>query len=338
MEHILVPTTSINCPKNLPIKKRGKKEFIYNFLWLWKVSQEICSQETSSTSPFSKIYNAIRIFKNRLLFMAKSIRLLSALRPFLHSIKGSPINNLISQRPETVGAIVWPYQCISWDAITRLKQIEMHFNVIETSFPKLEFPINGKINFINLDDIYENLNIVIDRPKWFMREGQLVINLFLADTRIYSLAFSFSLKSNQIVAYVGALQGRNIDDVLNTYKKITKALHGLRPQDFLFEIFRIFCSTVGIDKILAVSDSSRQHRSSYFAKTEGWSKTTVNYDRIWLERGGTLDTSDFFIFGVEPNKKNIEEIPSHKRSMYRQRYTLLNTIGERIQNAYAQLG
>jgi uncharacterized protein len=270
--------------------------------------------------------------------MAKAIDMSSSLQPFLHAKKDSSINRLLVQRPDTVGVIVWPYQCKSWDAKTRLKKIEEHYSVIEEFCPKLDFHVDGALKLMNLGSIYENLHVVIDRPKWFMREGQLVINLFLADVRIYSLAFSFARESGKVVAYVGALQGRSLEGIRDLYRKITKSLYGMRPQDFLFELFRIFCRTVGVTKILAVSESYRHHRSSYFSKEEYFATSTLNYDRIWFERGGTLENPDFFVLGVEPHLKNMEEIPSNKRSMYRQRYQLLEVIEVRIQDAYVHLG
>lgn len=280
------------------------------------------------------LYYQLRHLKNRLVFLAKAVRLSNHLQPFIHPEKGSPMDRLIAQRPETVGSIVWPYQCASWDAITRLKKIEEHYSAIKDYYPTLDFHVDGALKFVNLADLYENLSVVIDRPKWFIREGQLVINLFLANVRIYSLAFSFGFQSGKVVAYVGALQGRDLDGMLEAYKKITKALYGMRPQDFLFELFRDFCRIVGVAKIFAVSDSYRHHRSSYFAKIENFAKSTLNYDRIWFERGGILDSPDFFVFDVEPQLKNMEEIPSNKRSMYRKRYKMLEVMEKRIQISY----
>lgn len=305
--------------------------------WLWKVSRDICDIKSLRTNWYVKVYNHIRIFKNRLMFITKAIYFGNSLRPFLHSLENSPINKLIAQRPETVGAIVWPYQSKSWNVITRFKQIEAHYSVIQEFFPALDFHVNEVLDIANLGDMYENLHVVIDRPKWFIREGQLVINLFLADVRIYSLAFSFSREAGRTVAYVGALQGRNIDGVLDVYKNITKALYGSRPQDFLFEIFRIFCRTIGVFKILAVADSSRHHKSDYFTKAESSAIYASSYDRVWFERGGTLDLPDFFTLSVNPHLKNIEEIPSNKRSMYNKRYRLLEAIEVRIRSSYAQL-
>ncbi|MGZ8984360.1 MAG: VirK/YbjX family protein [Methylotenera sp.] len=283
-----------------------------DFIRLWNLSELIYTGRSLSA------------LKSRLLFMMKAARLSSSLRPLLGAAEGSLINKLIKQRPETVGAIVWPYQCRTWDAKTRLNRIVEHYSVIEGLSPLIDFPVNGALKLLDLGGVYENLHVVLDQPKWFMREGQLVLNLFLDDVRIYSLAFSLAHESGKVVAYVGAMQGRNIDGLLDTYREITKAMYGMRPRDFLFKLFRAFCRAVGVSKIFAVSDSSRHHRSSYFGNKAEKKELTPNYDEIWLELGGILETSDFYVFSVDPQRRNLEEVPSKKRSMYRQRYEFLD--------------
>lgn len=264
-------------------------------------------------------------------------RFSSSLDPFLHAPEGSLIHKLIAQRPETVGAVVWPYQCCTWDAETRLSRIEEHYKVIENLPQKIDFPVDGALMLFELNNVYEKLHIVLDQPIWFMREGQLVLNLFLDNVRIFSLAFSFATESGNVVAYVGAMQGRNIDGLLDTYRQITKAMHGMRPRDFLFELFRAFCRALGVSKIYAVSDSSRHHRSSYFGNKAKNGELTLNYDEIWLERGGALLNSDFYVFNVDPQVKNLEEVPSKKRSMYRQRYEFLATTEAKMLEVCANL-
>lgn len=296
-----------------------------DFIWLWKVSERVC------------VERSLGILKNRLVFMVKAIRMSSSLQPFLHAAEGSPINRLIVQRPETLGAIVWPYQCHTWDAKIRLNRIEEHYSVIEGLSPKIDFPVDGALKLLDLGDMYEKLHVVLDQPKWFMREGQLVLNLFLDNVRIFSLAFSFARESGNVVAFVGAMQGRNIDGLLDTYREITKAMHGMRPRDFLFELFRVFCRAVGVSKIFAVSDSGRHHRSSYFGKKAEKEGLTLNYDEIWLERGGIVVTSDYFVFSVDPQRKNLEDVPSKKRSMYRRRYDFLEATEARMLEVCAHL-
>lgn len=294
-----------------------------DYIWLWNVSKQVCTWRSVST---------FKSIKNRLVFMAKAARVSSSLKPFLTATEGSSINKLIAQRPETVGAVVWPYQCLTWDAKTRLGRIEDHYRVIESLSPKIDFPVDGALKLLHMGDTYENLHIVLDQPIWFMREGQLVLNLFLDNVRIFSLAFSFAHESGNVVAYVGAMQGRNIDGLLDTYREITKAMHGMRPRDFLFELFRAFCRAVGVSKIFAVSDTSRHHRSSYFGKKEEKGELTLNYDEIWLERGGIQMTTDYFEFSMHSHIKNLEEVPSKKRAMYRRRYEFLEIMEARMQD------
>lgn len=296
-----------------------------DLIWFWDVSRTVCTG------------SVISVIKGRLVFMVKAIQMSSELEPFMRSKEGSPVNKLLVDRPETLGVIVWPYQCHTWDAKIRLSKIKEHYNVIEDLSSKLDFPVNGALKLIDLGFVYEKLHIVLDQPIWFIREGQLVINLFLDNVRIFSLAFSLSRESGKIVAYVGAMQGRKIDGLLDTYKDITKALHGMRPRDFLFELFRMLCRAIGVSNIYAVSDSSRHHRSAYFGKKMETSENILNYDEIWLERGGVLHNPDFYFLSVSPQLKNLDEVPSKKRSMYRQRFQLLDAAEAKMLEAYANL-
>lgn len=287
------------------------------YSFLWNISGDIAKKN-------------IGIPRLRFEFMLKAFVLSEHIKPLLEAEENSSLKKLILQRPETLGVIIWPYQCHTWDAKARLIRISEHYSAIETLTPKIDFPVDGALKLLNLTDMYENLHIVLDQPKWFMREGQLVINLFLGNVRILSLAFSFARESGKVVAYVGAMQGRNIDGLLDTYREITKAMHGMRPRDFLFELFRTFCRAVGISKIYAVSDAGRHHRHKYFAGKTKPQELKLKYDEIWVERGGILENSDFYVFGVTPQIKNIQELPSKKRSMYRRRYELLKIAEARM--------
>lgn len=251
--------------------------------------------------------------------------------------KNVAVQNLILERPETLGAIIWPYQCNTWDAKTRLSHIAEHYNAIEDLKFKIAFPLDGALKLLDLTNVYKGFHIVLDQPKWFMREGQLVINLFLDRTRILSLAFSFARESDNVVAYIGAIQGRNFDWSLDLNRDLTKAMYGMRPRDFLFEQFRALCRTLGVSKIYAVSNASRHHHARYFGKNNKKRELVLNYDEIWIERGGILEGSDFYIFSMNLQKKDIEQIPAKKRSMYRRRYEFLEITEVRTQEVCAHL-
>ncbi|MDO8413348.1 MAG: DUF535 family protein [Gallionellaceae bacterium] len=301
---------------------------VKNLQWLWKISAPVCEHETGGLKHKA---NKISILKRRLVFATKAAPLMNSLLGFKHPRADSPLQHAMQQRPEIVGAAMWPYICSSWSAKMALHQIEDHFKAIETMGRMFDFPVNRALLLLELGDLSPDLQVALDQPKWFMREGLFVINLFVSDIRIYSLAFSFAFESGRIAAYIGAVQGVDTAGILDDYKNLTKALQGMRPRDFLVEVFRIFCRCAGIARILAVNDSRRQHRSSYFGadKSRG---LFVDYNDIWIERGGLPYNEDFFVLALETPMKNLEDVPSKKRAMYRRRYELLQLIEERMQD------
>jgi uncharacterized protein VirK/YbjX len=295
---------------------------IHTLRRFWRWSSPVCGQK------------GLRRLRARVSFVLKAWSAQDLLRPFVAPPSGGSLQRAFQQRPEIVGAIVWPYMCSTWSSKERIQRIDEHFRLIDSMGGALDFPIDQSFELIDLGDVQESLRVVLDRPQWFMREGQLVLNLFMADVRIYSIAFSFAFEGERTVAFVGAIQGGNADGAMADYKDLTKTLHGMRPRDFLVELLRSFCRTLGVWRIYAVADASRQHRSSYFGKAKS-DTLSLNYDEIWSERGGIRHDADFFMLGPEAPLKSLEEIPSKKRSMYRKRYELLDSLHARIATACA---
>jgi uncharacterized protein VirK/YbjX len=275
----------------------------------------------------------LRGLRARLVFMAAAVRHRRVLLPMLHA--SGALGRVMARRPETIGCVVWPYVCQSWDATTRLERVRDHWSVVEQIAPALNFPPDAERELLDLATLMPGLRVVLDQPKWFLREGQAVLNLFMGDTRVLSLAFT--LRAEDVaVAYIGALQGRNIDGALDIYKALTGALHGMRPRDFLIDLFRALCAAIGVGRICAVSDASRQHRSAYFgAKAE--TLVSVDYDAIWKDRGGTPLDADFHVLTVDPERRSVEDIASKKRSMYRKRYAMLEEVESQLRDALLKM-
>lgn len=298
-----------------------------NLNWLWQISSPVCLHEAVGMK--ESWVKAIYVQKRRISFVARALKLTASLEPYMHSRPGSQLQRALKQRPEIVGVVLWPYICHSWCARTRLNQIESHYKAIASINPQFDISVQQSWQVLNLEENMAGLRVVIDQPKWFMREGLLVINLFIAETRIYSLAFSFSYESGRLVAYIGAIQGVDTEGILEEYKNLTKALHGMRPRDFLLEAFRTLCRCAGVHRIYAVDDAKRQHRGEYY---RGQAKSLFcDYNSIWMDRGGVRHDEDFFLLSVHTPVKSLEEIPSKKRAMFRRRYEFLQSIEERMQ-------
>lgn len=293
------------------------------FALYWKVSKQAYAKPGAIS------------FAQRMKFFLMAMWESEELGIWFASSETSSLRQLMDHRPQCLGAIVWPYICNSWDAGIRLRRIRGHYEVIDELGQSLAFPFGSGIKLLELSQVYESLSIIIDRPDWFIREGELAINLFVGEVRVFSLAFTLSRQDNFIIAYIGGIQGRNIPGVMETYRDITKALYGMRPRDFLIEMFRLFCRHLGVSTILAVTNSSRHHRNSYFGTRN--EKFSLNYDEVWRDRGGIKQDEDFFALEVNTPFRAIDDMPSNKRSMYRRRYDLIRKIASDMGSIIANL-
>jgi uncharacterized protein len=251
----------------------------------------------------------------------------SGLTPFLRG-GTSQLADLLRARPDVLGVLVWPYIHRAWGVSERLSAIERHYHFIEQQ-PWLHVPIGPRIRLADLSQVRPQLTLQLDRPAWFIREGELTLNLFLGALRLYSVAFSFGELEGKPVVRVGGIQGRSMSSALETYAELTKDLHGCRPRDFLVQSLFCLCASVGIDRCLAISEDDRHHRHRYFAKSHGH-MPSANYDSIWRDRGGVARDDGFFEMPTELHFRHDNEIPSRKRAQYRRRYELLHRVQSQL--------
>lgn len=248
----------------------------------------------------------------------------------------SALGRLLAQRPETIGAAVWPFQCLAWGAAERLTRIRGHFEAVDRLGPPLDFAADEKLVLLDAADYQAGVRFVLDQPRWFMREGQLTLNLFHQDFRAFSLAFSLWDGPEGLEAVIGAVQGRSSPHAMDLYRDLTKSFHGMRPRDLLIDLFRMLCRELGVRRILAVSDACRIHRSAYFGTPKG-AQVLVDYDEIWEERGGRRCSPAFFELPIEAQQRSIEEVPAKKRGMYRKRYEMLEKIEADLRGGFKAL-
>jgi uncharacterized protein len=296
---------------------------IRHIRWLWTAS--------------SKVYPGVGalIAWRRSRFVFSSIRVYAALAPLLDAPAQSSIGKLMRDRPETVGAAVWPYQCAGWNPQTRFARIRSHYSAVEKIGGVLDFPIDDRIALLDLTQIYADFYAILEQPAWFMREGQLSLSLFLNERRIYTLAFSLFEDGNKLGAFIGAMQGRDIAGALDKYRELTKAAHGMRPRDLLFEIFRMFCAEIGVQTMQAVSEDFRHHKDKrYFGDR---TKVSASYDEIWADRGGVRADATFYELKVYEPEKDLSTIPAKKRGMYRRRFELLRSLREQMHDQWGRL-
>lgn len=241
----------------------------------------------------------------------------------------------VKLRPEVLGVIEWPYIHAQWSMEERFNSLVEHHRLV-TSFPLLMIPVGLRRDLCALDDIESGLSIVLDRPQWFLREGEVSLNLFLGDVRLYTIAFNLErTPSGAVGVAVGGIQGRSIDNAKDTYAQLTKAMHGVRPRDFLISVLSLLCEEFGIESARGISDDFRHHRSDYFG-VGGKTTSSADYDGIWLDRSGALEADGFFHFVPKLVERPLEDVPSKKRAMYRRRGEFYERLRAEVRRAIAQ--
>ena len=77
-------------------------------------------------------------------------------------------------------------------------------------------------------------------------------------------------------------------NILDRYRIFTKAT-GMRPRDFLIEVFKMFCRALDVSEIRAVSNLNHPQRQKV-------SDIKLSYDQVWRERGGVYDGNGFLFY------------------------------------------
>lgn len=262
--------------------------------------------------------------KHQICLLSLTLISLPDIRKWLEISDNPLLAQALKRFPLMSGAIYWPYINHTWAMERRLATIDQHYRMLGGPAAIIAHAAFEEVDLARLDE-YDGLRLVLDKTAWFLREGEIVLNLFVNEQRIYSIVFTLGLDGNQPVVFVGALQGSNSGSALGTYRDITHALHGMRPRDFLMAALKLLCGEFGIHKILAISGDFRQHNSPYFGGKHN-KKVLVSYDKVWAEHGGKALDNGFFEIPVIIRRKSMNDVPTRKRATYRRRYQMLDKL------------
>jgi uncharacterized protein len=245
----------------------------------------------------------------------------------IEKVRGSAFDSSLAraldQDEHFFGVLMWPLVDARWTADRRLSELLLHYQEVDSIGNIFSLRLEETRTLLNFEGDLSALSLCIEWQSFFRREGQLALSLFNGTDRVFSVAFLLSKVKSERVAYVGAVQGVKQSQESDLYKNITKAAHGLRPRDLIIALFLILCEAIEVKEILAVQDCNRQHRHAYFGRNGG-ADVLADYDIIWGEQDAELNQDGFFSLLPGVRVRDIDTIPSKKRSMYRKRYEFLN--------------
>ncbi|HDR0627756.1 VirK/YbjX family protein [Pasteurella multocida] len=132
---------------------------------------------------------------------------------------------------------------------------------------------------------------------------------------IYLLTFG-KVEQSLLIAVI---QGPNFEGSKELVKVLTKKCHGLRPAYLMVEAMKALTNALGYDKLLGIP-----HKYQNKSRLVQSKRYVVDYDAIFAESAGEL--KDYWELPVQFAMKDMDSIPSNKRSMYRKRYAMLEQL------------
>ena len=242
---------------------------------------------------------------------------------------GGALERLVVDRPRYLSLLISPYMDARWSSAERVDRLVDHASTLRGPLRKYGFSVFQSLHLLDLNEIgIPDHCVIIDKPEWFCHEGLITLNLCKNSYRLFSVTFSFYREDAAVGIMIGGLQGRKRADILRHYRDFTKLALGLRPRDFLLEFVRIIARAENVVKITGVPDRFRYHRHDYFASNHR-RDLLLDYDEVWKDRGGELNTDGLFEIPVSAYRK-IDLIPSRKRSLRRRRYDLLDQLEDKV--------
>jgi uncharacterized protein VirK/YbjX len=162
------------------------------------------------------------------------------------------------------------------------------------------------------------------------REGETT--LWLHDnsrTLLASVTFSVARDAAGWQLVIGGLQGPRRDVPHEVIKHATRACYGLFPKRLLMEFIWLLASRTNMTAVYGVSDNGHVFRALRYRLSKG-RHFHASYDEFWSSVEGVKETKWRWRLPLQLERKSIEEIASKKRSEYRRRFQLLDSLAEQV--------
>jgi uncharacterized protein VirK/YbjX len=252
---------------------------------------------------------------------------LEAFRDRFGDVGNLALQEALALRPSLMASVIHPYLNVDWRFDQKLDAISGHYQLLTRRLGILRFAPHAALILADLADATQ---IRLHKSLLFEHEGELTVSLFKSDQRLYSLTFTLGQIGAELVAYAGGLQGLRSPEAIEIYRSLTHHMHGLRPRDLLVTAFRLLCGSLGVARILAISDSKRICSNSYHCPGE---QIFSSYDNAWIECGAVPMDDAFFELSPRLTQRSAPDIPSRKRAQYRRRYAMVDAIAQQIGDA-----
>lgn len=175
----------------------------------------------------------------------------------------------------------------------------------------------------------DGLALCIHRNDISCHEGYWALSLRNNDgKRLYSASWVLLANGAVLITSVQGAQGAEAKEDI---KRLTKQLHYLRPQQLLIISLQYFSRIINANALLGISQSHQVKRRFALKR-----RIHIDYDALWQEHKGYLAPDGYWHLPLQPVRKSLETISSRKRSQYRRRYAMLDSLQEAMEQFLAR--
>ncbi|MBB1199937.1 DUF535 domain-containing protein [Enterobacteriaceae bacterium 89] len=158
------------------------------------------------------------------------------------------------------------------------------------------------------------------------KEGEATFVFCDADNTVLAeLTFTLCQFNGKQTLYIGGMQGAKAHVSHELIQSATKSCNGLFPKRLLVEVAMVVGQVMGVKEIRAVSNETHIYRSVRYRKKKQ-DKLHADYNAFWESLSATVDSNGDYLLPLTMPRKPMEEIASKKRSEYRRRYELLDSL------------
>jgi uncharacterized protein len=202
----------------------------------------------------------------------------------------------------------------------RWHYVKSHFSFLENTHASatIEKLYSGQALAFNItNDNDDVLTFALDYEHIITREGFLRLVMSFNGMALYKITFWFSYLDGVPSLCIGALQGGQ--NTLEENRAFTKSFFGVRPQNMTLAALRLYAKNLGIKQLLT------------FPKEKMWRTARIaeftEINEFWQEQGAVaISNTPFLKIDTELARKDINDVASKKRSMYKQRYAFLDRL------------
>lgn len=285
----------------------------------------------ASVSTFCYPAGSRKWLPRRAKLVALSALQADAAQPWLRAAASCALlQRVVTARPLVLEKPFRPLGALGMGFAERARLVMEHYATMHAALPVCvcdRIYLSGGIDWAFADGRYA-LRLADSDPN--PKEGELAFYWIDTETGASLTQLSFYLRrgGEGPEIFIGGLQGPMNEDSREWIRAATKACDGLRPKDAAMEALLALAGQIGARRIVAVSRANHVGRQRRTPR-----EIHADYEGFWQEYHGTVRPDGNVDVPVHQPQRDIAEIASKKRSAWRRKQAMAESIQATVRHA-----